>query len=318
MAIALFKREEEDRRFLPVETLNLLYNLLTTLLIIIFYNNLRHPQEMLMSHFVIVVATFALIYLYTRFPSPALRLVRMVTQMSLLVYWYPETFEFNRMFPNLDHIFAQLEYSLLGSQPSLFFDTIFSGRVWRELFNFGYWAYYPMISIICFWYFFKEPENVRRCTFIIQSSFFIYYLLFIFLPVAGPQFYFPVIGEDLAVAGPYYPIKYYFDLYPDIAIPQEGKEGFFTALVNIAQESGERPTAAFPSSHIGISTILIILAFKSNKKLGWILTPIYILLCGATVYIKAHYLIDGIAGIISGVLLYLLMDYIFKRMTKSA
>ena len=116
MAIALFKREEEDRRFLPVETLNLLYNLLTTLLIIIFYKNLRHPQEMLMSHFVIVVATFALIYLYTRFPSPALRLVRIVTQMSLLVYWYPETFEFNRMFPNLDHIFAQMSLEFSAHQ----------------------------------------------------------------------------------------------------------------------------------------------------------------------------------------------------------
>ena len=174
-----------------------------------------------------------------------------------------------------------------------------------------------MISVICFWYFFKEPQNVRRCTFIIQCSFFIYYLLFIFLPVAGPQFYFPVIGADVAVAGPYPAIKNYFDLDPNILGHRESVEGFFSALVNIAQASGERPTAAFPSSHIGISTILIILAFKSNKKLGWVLTPIYILLCGATVYIKAHYLIDGIAGIISGVLLYLLTAALFDRATKN-
>lgn len=317
MAIALFRREEEDRRFLPVETLNMLYNLLTTILIIIFYNRLRQPDEMLMSHFIIVVATFALIYIYTKYPSKGMRLVRMVTQMSLLTYWYPETFEFNRMFPNMDHIFAQAEYTLLGCQPALLFDQIFSNDIWRELFSFGYWAYYPMISVICFWYFFKEPQNVRRCTFIIQCSFFIYYLLFIFLPVAGPQFYFPVIGADVAVAGPYPAIKNYFDLDPNILGHRESAEGFFSALVNIAQASGERPTAAFPSSHIGISTILIILAFKSNRTLGWALTPIYILLCGATVYIKAHYLIDGIAGIISGILLYLLTAALFDRATKN-
>lgn len=316
MDIRFLKREEEQREFLPVERLNLLYNLLTTILIIIFYNRLQHPQEMLFSHFIIVIATFSLVYLYTRYPSPAIRLVRIVSQMSLLVYWYPETFEFNRIFPNLDHIFAQIELSIFGCQPAILFEQIFDSKIWRELFNLGYWAYYPMIAIVCFWYFFKEGKSVGRCTFIIQCSFFVYYLLFIFLPVAGPQFYFPVIGYDIADTGPYPAINNYFDLFPNIPGPQIDKEGFFTSLVNIAQASGERPTAAFPSSHIGITVILLILAFKSNKRLGWALTPLALLLCCATVYIKAHYLIDAFAGIISGLLLYALTSYIYNIMSK--
>ena len=39
MAINLIKREEVETKFLAVEKLNLLYNLFTTLLIIIFFNN---------------------------------------------------------------------------------------------------------------------------------------------------------------------------------------------------------------------------------------------------------------------------------------
>ena len=126
MAIDFLKREEVQVKFLAVEKLNLLYNLFTTLLIIVFFNRLNDPQGMLMGRFLIAAATFVVIYLYTRYPSRATRLVRIVTQMSLLSYWYPDTFEFNRIFPNLDHLFASMEFSLfgcqqLGFQPGQFF-----------------------------------------------------------------------------------------------------------------------------------------------------------------------------------------------------
>ena len=313
MAINFFKREKEERTFLAVEKLNLLYNLLTTLLIIILYPRLHNPQEMLMGRFLIVFGTFAAIYIYTLFPSRATRLLRIVGQMALLSYWYPDTFEFNRIFPNLDHLFATAEYTLFACQPAQLFDQVCNHTLWREAFNMGYWAYYPMIVTITLWYFFKKENENERCTFIIMAAFFIYYFIYIFVPVAGPQFYFPVIGDANAAAGIYPEIGNWFDLNPEIAIPQAGKSGLFTNLVNAAQASGERPTAAFPSSHIGISTIIMLLAFRAKRGLALTLAPFYILLCCATVYIKAHYLIDGIAGVTSGVVLYLLTAYIYKK-----
>ncbi len=316
MAITLFKREEEQRTFLAVEKLNLLYNLITTILIIVFYNRLQQPQEMLLGRFLIVAGTFTVIYAYTKYPSPIMRIVRIIGQMALLSYWYPDTFEFNRIFPNLDHIFAQADLTLFGCQPALLFDQVCSNYWWREFFNFGYWSYYPMIFTVTIWYIFKNPKEIERCTFILIGSFYIYYLIYILLPVAGPQFYFPVIGDELIAAGPYPAIGDYFNLHPDITIAQEGKGGLFTTLVGIAQASGERPTAAFPSSHIGISTILMLLAFRTKKELGSFLIPFYVLLCCATVYIKAHYLVDAIGGFISGILFYLLTAYIYDHKMK--
>lgn len=316
MAIELLKREEEQRCFLAVEKLNLLYNLLTTLLVIIFYERLADPQQMLMGRFLILVGTFALIYAYTKYPSPIMRFARIVGQMALLSYWYPDTFEFNRIFPNLDHIFANAEITLFGCQPALLFEQICNGYWWREAFNLGYWSYYPMIATVTIWYFLKRPKEIEKCTFIIIASFYLYYFIYIFLPVAGPQFYFPVIGDAVAAAGPYPEIGNYFDLHPQITIAQEGKGGLFTSLVGMAQESGERPTAAFPSSHIGISTVLMLLALRSKRRLAAILLPFYLLLCCATVYIKAHYLVDAIAGLLSGILFYLLTSWIFNRWMK--
>ncbi len=311
-----FEREQIIYNFLAVEKLNLLYNLVTTVFIIIFFDRLHSPQSMLLGRFAIVAATFAIIYAYTKFPSRAMRIVRIVGQMALLSYWYPDTFEFNRIFPNLDHLFAAQELSLFGCQPSLLFEQLCSGLWWREAFNMGYWSYYPMIAAVTLWYVFKRPQEVERCTFIIIASFYIYYLIYIYLPVAGPQFYFPVIGEEIAAVGPYPEIGDYFNINPEIAIPQADKDGFFTSLVNAAQASGERPTAAFPSSHIGVSTILMLLALRAKRGLAAVMFPFYVLLCCATVYIKAHYLVDAFAGLASGLLLYALTDFVYRRLYK--
>ena len=313
MAINFIKREEPQIRFLAVEKLNLLYNLFTTLLIIIFFNRLNDPQAMLLGRFFIAFATFAVIYVYTKFPSMATRLLRVVSQMALLSYWYPDTFEFNRIFPNLDHLFATLEFDLFGCQPALLFDQVCSGLFWREAFNMGYWLYYPMIALVSFYYFFCRPKEAERCTFVIMASFFLYYIVYIFLPVAGPQFYHPVIGEEIAAVGPYPELGDYFNLHPEITIAQEGKGGLFTELVGMAQGAGERPTAAFPSSHIGVTTILVMLAYRAKKWLFAVMFPVYVLLCCATVYIKAHYLVDAIAGLVTGVLVYYLTTWLYKK-----
>jgi membrane-associated phospholipid phosphatase len=108
----------------------------------------------------------------------------------------------------------------------------------------------------------------------------------------------------------------YFNLNPEITIAQEGKGGIFTELVGMAQSSGERPTAAFPSSHIGVTTILVILAYRLNRRIFAVMFPVYLLLCCATVYIKAHYLVDAIAGLVTGALFYMLTSWMYRRMFK--
>lgn len=312
MATDFFTRREVETKFIAVEKINILYNLFTTLLIIIFYNRLNNPQNMLMGRFVILAGTFAMIYAYTKYPSRFMVMVRMVTQMFLLNYWYPDTFEFNRIFPNLDHLFAAAEFNIFGCQPALLFDRALGGDFWREIFNMGYWLYYPMITVVTMYYFFKRPAKVEKCTFVIMATFFIHYIIYIFLPVAGPQFYFPVIGEAAAGSGVYENIGNYFNLYPEISIAQEGKGIFFTELVNLAQSAGERPTAAFPSSHIGVSLVMMILAFKASRRLFATLLPVFVLLCCATVYIKAHYLVDAIAGLMSGAISYIIATRLYK------
>ena len=313
MALDWFKRVESSKGLFAVERISLIYNAITTILIVLLYSRMDHPGMMLLERAGIVAITFGLIYLYQKYPCRLSAFVRMVVQMSFLAYWYPDTFEFNRLFPNLDCFFASAEQWIFNCQPSVEFSKLCPDIWFSEPFNMGYFAYYPLIAIVAIYYFVFKFEWFEKASFVIVTSFFLYYLIYIFVPVAGPQFYFPAIGMDNVEACNFLSIGDYFN-HNAILLPGPNfDQGLFFDLVEASQEVGERPTAAFPSSHVGISTILMIMAWRVNKKLCYGLTPFYVLLCCATVYIQAHYLIDVFAGWISAIAIYILSTWMYKK-----
>ena len=121
MALDLFKRIETRKGLFAVEKITLIYNLLTSILILFLFQRMDHPWHMLLDRAMIAAMTFLLMYLYRLAPCKFSAFVRIVIQMSLLSYWYPDTFEFNRFFPNLDHVFATAEQFIFNGQPAIWF-----------------------------------------------------------------------------------------------------------------------------------------------------------------------------------------------------
>lgn len=304
------------RGLFAVEIISLIYCALTTLLIFILYPRMDHPATMLAERGGILVMTLLLWLLYRWHPCRLTGFVRVVAQLALLAYWYPDTYEFNRLFPNLDHLFAEWEQMLFGCQPALLFGETCSTIWWSEAFNMGYWAYYPMIFLVTLYYFFARYEGFMKTAFIVLCSFFIYYLVYLFLPVTGPQYYFNAIGLEQAAAGCFPSVGDYFNYHSELLPGPGDSTGFFYHMVEQSQAAGERPTAAFPSSHVGMSTILMILAWRANRKMFLGLIPFYLLLCGATVYIQAHYLIDALAGFVSALLIYAVSSRLYRLWEK--
>jgi membrane-associated phospholipid phosphatase len=313
MALNLFKRVETRKGLFAVEKVTLIYTLLTSILILYLFQGMDHPVQMLIERSMIVAVTFLLMFLYRLAPCKATAFIRILVQTSLLSYWYPDTFEFNRVFPNLDHVFASVEQWCFGGQPSIWLCERFPQMWVSELLNMGYFFYYPMITLVLVWYFLRRYDLFEKVSFVLVTSFFIYYLIYIFVPVAGPQFYFPAIGFDRVAHGIFPAIGDYFNhnhtLLPG---PEHNVQGFFYNLVESSQQVGERPTAAFPSSHVGVSTILMIMAWRGSRWLFLFLLPFYVLLCCATVYIQAHYVIDAITGFVSAFILYILVTRMFN------
>lgn len=203
------------RGLLAIEWLVLAYMALTLLVMMFTYTKVVNPDSMVWGRLRIAAAMLALWVVYRLVPCRLTLAARVVTQMAMLAWWYPDTYELNRVFPNLDHVFAAVEHALFGFQPALVFAASWPSRVVSELMSLGYASYYPMIALVVFYYFFRRYEEFHRCAFIIMAAFLIYYVIFVFVPVTGPTFYYKAVGIDNIASGVFPDVHDYFNHHQD-------------------------------------------------------------------------------------------------------
>ena len=304
----------EYKGLLPFEWVVLAYILFTSAIVLFTSTKMANPEAMIWGRIRVGTMTIALWIVYRMLPCKLTMFMRVGAQMALLAWWYPDTFELNRLFPNLDHVLATWEQQLFGFQPALIFARTFSSPIISELMDCGYVSYFPMIATIILFYFFRRYDEFQRTVFVILASFFTYYVIFDLVPVVGPTFYYKAIGLHNAAQGVFPNVHDYFNLHQECLTSPGYAQGFFYDLVEDAKAAGERPTAAFPSSHVGVATICMLFACQAkNRTLLLSLLPFYVFLCMATVYIQAHYAIDVVAGFITGVAFYFIFKWLYPQ-----
>ena len=113
-----FRIEKQPRRgLLAMEWVVLGYLVFTLLFILFTYTKLANPDSMIWGRMRVVAMTAALWTVYRIVPCRATMFARVVGQMALLAWWYPDTYELNRVLPNLDHVFASGSRRCLVSSP---------------------------------------------------------------------------------------------------------------------------------------------------------------------------------------------------------
>ncbi len=312
----ILSREASPRKgLLPLEWVVLGYLVVTLAAALLPPARDGHLGPMVLGRVRILAITAALWGVYRLWPCRLTLFARAGTQLALLGWWYPDTYEINRVYPNLDHVFAAWEQGIFHCQPALLFSQAMPWRFLGELMDLGYASYYPMIALVVAFYFLFRYGEFERACFVLVASFLAYFLVYAFLPVAGPTYYYEAVGLGPISRGEFPNVHDHFNYVMD-CLPSPGyRDGLFYRMVEEAKAAGERPTAAFPSSHVGIGTVLVLLARHSgNRPLLLTLLPFYVLLCLATVYIQAHYVIDAVAGLLTGAALYLAMMACSKRM----
>jgi membrane-associated phospholipid phosphatase len=302
--------------FFAVEKLTIIYIIITSLIILFIKPDVSVIKELLRVRFLIVLIIIALAYFNSIKNWWIIRFSRFAFIGALLVYWYPETFDINRILPNYDYLLAGLEQRIFGFQPALVFCQHFNQLWLSELLNMGYFAYYPIIIGTSMYFYIKNKKAFEQFFFVVLFSFFCYYLIYILFPTAGPQYYFQAVGSDLINSGSFPNVGHYFNNNQTL-MSVCNNSGYFSQIVHETQQVGERPTAAFPSSHVGITTLIMILILKNQKYfLLAILAPIYLALVTATVYIQAHYAIDVFAGFVTAFIFYYIGCLVYKLFTK--
>lgn len=270
-----------------------MYALTTAIWILFFLNEIENPLGKLLFRAGVIV--FIVLLFNVRMPGfeNLTFFIKISYSSALLLYWYGETASLNSvLFSSFDGILYQLDEKLFGYQPSVEFSK-FLAPLFSEVMYLGYFSYYVLNAIAILFYFIYDKQNTTRVVFIIIFSFFIYYWFFILFPSIGPQYY---LASEL----------------------RNVPAGIFLQdYIKYLLQLGEKPTGAFPSSHVGMVLIFMILIYRISKKSFWLLIPVCIVLTLATVYLKAHYFIDVIGGIISGLLIYCfslkVYNYIFRK-----
>lgn len=315
-----FKHQHPLPGLIGIERIMFCYSTLTLILLCLFHDMIVNPVSPLGWHnawapvvwrLILMGITVVLWLFYRRFPCKATYVVRVYFQLAMLAFWYPDIYNIAQLMTNYDYFFASLDQFFFGFQPALKFSEWLSGTFWSELFYMGYFSYYLMLIAVTLWVTIKNYRRFDKITTIIFCSFILFYCIYLFLQSAGPQFYFQRIGLDNVEAGVYPRVGDYFRFHPELIHKDTIPTGLFAWLVESAQKS-EYPIAAFPSSHVGLSTIMIWLAYKMSRRLAIWMLPFYIILCFSTVYIGAHYAVDVFAGWITALIVYHLSLAIYQ------
>jgi len=276
----------------PVEVVFLTYLLGSALIILVF----RTQLDVWIDQIVVRALALFLVIGYTLMrQSRFISFFRIFTPFFFLSYFYAESALFHKLVFSdlLDQYFAGLDQYLFGWQPSIEFSKHFSATLFSELMFFGYFSYYVLIiGLPVYIYWVINKEIGERFAFIIVNSLLIYYVIFSLFPVAGPQFYF---NNDLIQV----PAGYVFE-----------------PVIRLIQGMAERPTGAFPSSHVSICLMLVWGCMKYARKWIYLVVPTAVLLILSTVYIGAHYVVDVLGGILFTPVIYWFSGWLYDLLSR--
>lgn len=151
-----------------------------------------------------------------------------------------------------------------------------------EFLEFGYAAFYPLYPVFAgiFWAWRDRQRFAgafRRLTDALSVGYVLCYATYLFFPTQSPANRLGVQQLASAHGGP------------------------FQALVQLIQNRGGVHGNAFPSSHIMLTFVVLVFAYRFLPQVApWLLVPI-LLMCVGAVYDGYHYASDVVAGALVGI-----------------
>ena len=196
----------------------LLYFAIIELVIIFTKPSLFLDWNFILTRIIFVFAFIFSLVIKNKISNNFFQLLQNILVFALMTFLYKETATLNTLiFPKIDGFLSHLDQKIFGFQPSVRFSETFDSWYFSELFYFGYFSYYllPLAAFLIIYL--KFPQKIEEFSFILITSFLLYYFIFILIPAEGPQFYFP---------------------FPDNTIEAQG---IFGNMVKLIQKNGEVP-----------------------------------------------------------------------------
>jgi membrane-associated phospholipid phosphatase len=183
-----------------------------------------------------------------------------------------------------------LDQRLFGFQASVAIQRFITPArtAWMEFAYFYHILHIPLVG--CFVYLYRPRPRFRE----MMSGLIVVTFLGLFGYVLVPAI------------GPIYTLHnvYTVPLHQPISIFNQQLE--FMDLARIHRD-------VFPSMHVAISFLVWLYAWRNSRTLFWVLAPLVFSLWVSTIYLRYHYLVDVVAGLLLAPASFLLANWLFAR-----
>ncbi|MBI4680668.1 MAG: phosphatase PAP2 family protein [Nitrospirae bacterium] len=282
----------------PVDILTFGFLAFLFIITIIFKRQIPNVYLILSIYAVLITALSLLIYFKKKYDGKILEMIYDIifpviavllifdSLGGLIRYINPMTY---------DYLLIRLDYLIVRGYPTVELEKITAPAI-TELFQLAYTSYYflPIILGIAL-----KIKGTRRefdsALFLIILCFFLSYIGYILVPAIGP--------------------RYTMNHLQNIELPGILLRDSINRIINHL-EGIKRD--AFPSGHTAITLVVLYLAYRFQKTLFWIFLPVVFALVISTVYLRYHYVVDVIGGILLSVLTIYIGDKFYNKLEKSA
>lgn len=193
-----------------------------------------------------------------------------------------------------DPVLIAADHALFGVHPTVWLER-FIHPVLTTVLQVAYTSYYPMAVVLAAVLMIRgKRAEFDEAVFGIILCFYLSYVGYLLVPALGPRFALAHAQTTDLQAGPLV-----------LAIQ--------SALNNLENTKMD----AFPSGHTAVALTTLFYAWKSREKvLSAVLLPVVLGLIVSTVYLRYHYVIDVICGILLAVVTLLLAPRIERRLSR--
>ena len=176
---------------------------------------------------------------------------------------------------DIDPLLIRLDYLLFGAHPTVMMEKIMTPLL-TDMLQLAYSSYYFLpITLGAVLLIKKDERSFDHSLYLIMLCFYLSYAGYLLFPALGPRFTMNHLQhEDLR------------GLFLTVPIQE-----LLNRLEGVKRD-------AFPSGHTGIALTVLVLSLRFEKRLFLPFLPFVTALIFSTVYLRYHYVVDVLAGIV--------------------
>jgi membrane-associated phospholipid phosphatase len=268
----------------------IIFYLFLIILNLLFHNLIENWKTFIVLNFLTIILVFSLSYAAESYRYKILRIIHYLYLIPLVLLTFKEIYFFIRpLRPNdYDQLLIKIDRFMFGGDPTAFLYK-FAHPIITEILQIVYGLFYflPIILGIAL---LRKKKFIEAdfAIFTVIYGFFLSYIGYFALPAIGPRFILHNFhNENIELPG-----ILLTNFLRDVTNTVESIPPGTLNPENMVQRD------VFPSGHTMITLVVIYLSIRLKSRSRFFIVPIGAMLIFATVYLRYHYVIDLIGGLL--------------------